>query len=293
MTSSLPVDVPDRPPTVTPTEVRRDLRLLTTDGVTLRAALWAGPGAAPRGTVVVLAHGFSGHLEKDHLLRMVAGLAEHCAVLAVELRGHGRSGGRSTLGDREVLDLDVAVASARAHGFTEVVTVGFSMGGSVVLRHAALVGDETLHAVDAVVAVSAPSRWYVRDTVPMRRLHWLVERRLGRVVARHVLRTRISAAGWDPLPPSPVELVGRIAPVPLLLVHGDSDAYFTVEHPRALHAAAGAPVELWLEEGLGHAESAVGTDLLSRIGAHLPALLAQRATGVTGVPAQRATGATR
>ncbi len=52
------------------------------------------------------------------------------------------------------------------------------MGGSVALRHAALRGG-----VDAVVSVSALSRWFVRDTVPMRRVHWLCETALGRATA--------------------------------------------------------------------------------------------------------------
>ena len=262
-------------PEIPPAPARR-LQLRTADGLTLRAGLWAPEHAPRRGTAVVLAHGFSGHLGKPALQRVARRLARTVPVLAVEMRGHGRSEGRSTLGDREVLDVDAAVAAARAHGYDEVVTLGFSMGGSTVLRHAALIGGETLHGPDAVVAVSAPSRWYARETAPMRRLHWLVEARLGRAVARHGLRTRVSAAGWDPLPASPVQVVGAIAPVPLLLVHGDADPYFPVEHAHALAAAAGEPSELWLEEGLGHAETAVGDALLDRLAAHLPSLLARR-----------------
>jgi fermentation-respiration switch protein FrsA (DUF1100 family) len=58
-------------------------------------------------------------------------------------------------------------------------------------------------------------------------------------------------------------------------VHGDADHYFPVEHPEALYAAAREPKELWLVEGFGHAESAATPELLDRIGAHLPALVAQ------------------
>lgn len=61
--------------------------------------------------------------------------------MTFSFRGHGRSGGRSTVGDKEVLDLEAAVEWARSLGHSRVVTVGFSMGGSVVLRHAALYGE--------------------------------------------------------------------------------------------------------------------------------------------------------
>jgi pimeloyl-ACP methyl ester carboxylesterase len=144
------------------------------------------------------------------------------------------------------------------------------MGGSVVLRHAALIGG-----VDAVVSVSAVSRWFYRDTKPMRRVHWAIETRLGRVVARRLFGTRIAAHGWSPVPESPVEVVGRITPTPLLLVHGDKDHYFPVEHPNALFEAARDPKELWLVEGFGHAEAAATPELLDRIGRHLPALVAR------------------
>jgi pimeloyl-ACP methyl ester carboxylesterase len=100
----------------------------------------------------------------------------------------------------------------------------------------------------------------------MRRLHWLVTRPEGRVVGRYGFRTRIHHRAWDPVPLSPVEAVPRIAPTPLLVVHGDRDGYFPVDHPRTLAAAAGDHGELWLEPGMGHAEHAAAGELLRRIG---------------------------
>ena len=238
------------------------------DGVRLSATHL--PSAADdRDLGVVLAHGFAGnHLAERHW-RIARGLARHAGVLAFDFRGHGGSGGVSTVGDREILDVDAAVAALRERGYRDVVTCGWSMGGSVALRHAALHGG-----VEAVVSVSAVSRWYVKDTTPMRRLHWLIERRAGRQVSRLFFRTRI-ADGWEDVPESPVEVVGRIAPIPLLLVHGDVDAYFGVEHPHALAAAAGEPCELWVVPGFGHAEGAATPELLDRIGTHLRVLVAQ------------------
>jgi len=244
------------------------LLLPTSDGERLAAQVL--PGGRDW---VVLAHGFSGSLRKPALQRIACRLSAYGTVLAYDARGHGGSSGVSTLGDREVLDVDAAVRHAREAGARSVVSVGFSMGGSTVLRQAALGQPRP----DAVVSVSAPSRWFVRDTVPMRRLHRVVETRTGRVFARGVMRTRISAVAWDPVPASPREVVGRIAPLPLLLVHGDRDAYFAKEHAVALHEAAGEPAELWLEPGFGHAEAAISADLVDRIGAHLSVLLGRRA----------------
>jgi pimeloyl-ACP methyl ester carboxylesterase len=246
------------------------LALRTVDGERLEAIHAEGPDPE-RPLAVIVAHGFTLHTARTGVRAVVAALSRYAGVVAFDFRGHGRSTGKSTVGHREVLDLDAAVSAARRLGYRDVVSCGWSMGGSVVLRHAALHGG-----VEGVISVSALSRWYYKDTKPMQRVHWAIETRLGRLVARRALRTRISPAGWpdDDIPESPVEVVPRISPIPVLFVHGDRDHYFPVEHPEALYEAANDPKELWLVEGFGHAESAATPELLDRIGAHLPALVA-------------------
>jgi fermentation-respiration switch protein FrsA (DUF1100 family) len=93
-----------------------------------------------------------------------------------------------------------------------------------------------------------------------------VEHRLGRLVSRTLLHTKISSGRWDPVPMPPAEAAAMIAPAPLLIVHGDLDGYFPVDHAEQLYAAARDPKELWIEHGFGHAESAATTVLLERIG---------------------------
>ncbi|TGZ02540.1 alpha/beta hydrolase [Streptomyces rhizosphaericola] len=305
--------------------------MLTDDGVpveavyeTCTAGSGTGPGAPPGARAeavadipaIVVAHGFTGSVDRPAVRRAARVFSQRAAVITFSFRGHGRSGGRSTVGDREVLDLAAAVGWARALGHSRVVTVGFSMGGSVALRHGALYTDpsskrspgcgpggsgasdasdrvpererrtakhsgahfgaqaaDTVAApcdayADAVVSVSAPARWYYRGTAPMRRLHWVVTRPSGRLVGRYGFRTRIATEEWDPVPLSPVAAVPLIAPAPLLLVHGDRDPYFPLDHPRMLAEAAGeGGAELWLERGMGHAENAADDALLARIAA--------------------------
>ncbi|HEX6077948.1 MAG TPA: alpha/beta hydrolase [Micromonosporaceae bacterium] len=238
-------------------------QLRTTDGVRLDVChQTAADGSRDLG--IVLAHGFTGSWRGAPQSRIAALLATSAGVVSFDFRGHGRSGGHSTVGDREILDVAAAVAWARTLGYRQVATLGFSMGASVVIRHAG-----QLAGPDAVAAVSGPGRWYFRGTPPMRRVHWIVERPAGRLVSRLALGTRISSGRWDPVPEQPTVAVARISPTPLLIVHGDRDRYFPVGHAHALYEAARQPKELWIVPGFGHAESAADPTLVSRIAAWL------------------------
>lgn len=236
------------------------IRLRTADGVPLVGIHRpAGAGGDP-GVAVVLCHGFTNSTATPAFGRISTRLTRVGDVVAADFRGHGGSGGRSSAGgDDEVTDLDAVVAWVRARGYRRVVTVGLSMGGGVVLRHAALRGG-----LDAAVSVSAVSRWYVRDTQAMRRVHFLLETGVGRWFAERVLHTRLGGR-WPTPPSSPIEIVHRIAPMPLLIVHGDRDRYFPVVHPYTLARAVGPSANLWVVPGFGHAESGLRPDLVDGI----------------------------
>lgn len=231
--------------------------LVTSDGVPIETVHLPGPADL----AIVMAHGFTQSWQTPMVWKIAKRFHEAVGVVTFDFRGHGRSGGLSTLGDKEVLDVDVAIRYARQLGYARVATVGFSMGGSVVLRQAGLIGG-----ADAVVSVSGPGHWFYRGTVPMRRVHFAAEHRVGRLFAKHVLNTRISACGWpvpDPVPPA--EAAARISPVPVLVVHGDKDVFFPPEHGRELYDGAREPKELWLLPGFGHAERAMDDAVADRI----------------------------
>jgi len=226
----------------------------TSDGVDLAGVHLAGPLDGP---AFVIGHGFTHGLREPATRAVLAAFARHGAVAAVDFRGHGRSGGRSTVGRDETFDLDAAVGWAREQGYGTVTVVGFSMGAAIALRHAA-VGSAP---GDAVVSVSSPSRWYIRESAPMRRVQWLLESPLGLLTGR-ALGVRLGEP-WFDLPTSPVEAIGAITR-PVLLVHGTADGYFHPGHVQALHRASVA-AEVWIEPGMGHGETATTPWLVERI----------------------------
>ncbi|MDX8034658.1 alpha/beta fold hydrolase [Lentzea sp. BCCO 10_0856] len=208
-----------------------------------------------------MGHGFTNNVQKPYVSRVLARLATHAGVVAFDFRGHGRSEGKSTVGADEIHDVEAGVLKARELGYSKIATVGFSMGASIVVRHAALAETRP----DAVVSVSGPARWWSRETAPMRRVHWLLEQPHGKLAAR-AMGVRLGES-WVQPPESPLEVVARITPTPLLIVHGDLDHYFGPEHAMSLHRASLGHAELWIEKGMRHAESAATPDLVDRMAA--------------------------
>ena len=198
-------------------------------------------------TALVFCHGFTGWHQKGRLVRFQEELARWFAVYAFDLRGHGRSGGMSAFGALEHLDVDAVVALARGEdGHERVVTVGGSMGGIAVLRHAALVGG-----VDAVVCVSTPARWSGHQSDAVRKMLWLTGTRGGERVLR-AWGTRITR-DWQRIE-DPADVVERISPTPLFVVHGLDDHFFDEEEAWLLYRRAREPKRLLLSDRFGHAE---------------------------------------
>jgi pimeloyl-ACP methyl ester carboxylesterase len=231
--------------------------IVTDDGVPIDAAHLPGD----EGLGIVLAHGFAQSWQRPAVWKAATRLNKFGGVVTFDFRGHGRSGGVSTMGDKEIKDVKVAIGYARELGYRHVATIGFSMGASTVLRHAGLIGH-----VDAVVSVSGPGRWFYRGTRPMRLVHLAIEHRAGRMFTKAILKTRISNGKWDPVPLPPDDAAALIAPIPLLIIHGDNDEFFPVDHAERIYAAANEPKELWIVPGFGHAERGTGPQLIGRIG---------------------------
>ncbi len=242
-------------------------------------------GDGPR--TFVIAHGLTGHRARAGVRLITQWFAQHGRVVVFDQRGHGQSGGASTLGYREPLDLDVACAWARTLSDAPLVTVGFSLGASVALRHAALASaPERASAIDAAITVrerpdatalvSGVGEWYFRGTHIMDRLGRLIETPWGRVAIRATQGVRVSMGDWPPRPTAPAADIptqpsacAALIGGPLLFVHGDRDHYFPPEHSARVHAAAVAAgndrATLWIEPGMGHAEHGTSEQLVRRI----------------------------
>lgn len=241
-----------------------DVRLVTRDDVTIVGSYLPGPAttASPAEVpAVVLAHGFAGHRRKPAYAMLAERLADDAAVLTLDLRGHGDSRGRSTLGDREALDVRAGAAWLRERGHRWTAAIGVSMGATAALRAA---GGGPPEAFDAVCAISGPAEFIRDDTPAVRALARTMTSTTWRIMAELAYRVRIAREWGDPA--DAVALVENVAPTPLLLVHGADDHFFSPEHADRLFARAREPKRLWHEPaGFGHAEDGLTPAFVERL----------------------------
>jgi fermentation-respiration switch protein FrsA (DUF1100 family) len=194
---------------------------------------------------LILCHGYQRCMEEPFSLAVEL-RQRGFGVLLFDFRGCGRSGGRyTTIGHDEKHDLLAAVRWLRGRlgAGAPIGVLGISMGGSVAIEAAA-----TCPAIGAVVADSAFA--HLSGAVAHRfsslgRVDLVLHHTTMRI-AEHMVRGRVARV-------RPVDAVARIAPRPLLLIHGMADDIVPVAHARELFAAAGEPKELWLLEGTSHA----------------------------------------
>ena len=252
------------------------------DGVTIVAET---KGDGP--VTFVMVHGITGHRGKTGVRLTTDWLAQHGRVVWFDQRGHGESSGACTMSYREPMDLDAAVAWARTLSDAPIVTIGFSLGAAVAVRHAAIacapdrVTTPDLDIVvrerpDATVLVSGVGQWFFRGSHVMDRLFRITTTPWGRLALRMAEGVKVSLRDWgkdvnaaaDSLPTSPKASAALIAH-PLLVMHGDRDHYFPVEHAHWVADAASnggnGRVTLWVEPGMGHAERGMTEAIVGRI----------------------------
>jgi pimeloyl-ACP methyl ester carboxylesterase len=236
----------------------RPFEVRSADGLALRGHRL---GEAP--AALVFCHGFTGWHRKGRLVAFQEQLAGAFTVYAFDFRGHGESEGLSSFGAKEHLDVDAVVALARAEGFERVFTFGGSMGGIAVIRQAALMGG-----TDGVVAVSTPARWDGHSSEAVRRMTWLTASPMGRRLLQ-AWGTRVSRE-WEGAE-DPADVVDRISPTPLVLVHGRDDHYFDEENAWLLYRRARRPKRLLLASRFGHAEDGYTPGFASQVASVLGA----------------------
>jgi dipeptidyl aminopeptidase/acylaminoacyl peptidase len=217
-----------------------ELGVRTADG--LRLLTWILPGS--RDAAVVVSGGHRGRI--SDVLGIGAALRRAgFSVVAYAWRGTpGSDRAGHTLGANERRDLTAVLDAVQDRlGAVPIGLLGYSMGGAVSIAVAA--EDSRVRAVCADSPFADPVDLLIERTG--RRLLFPAAALVMPAVALMSRRTGARLGDFHP-----AAAVARIAPRPLLIIHGDADTSVPVENGRRLHAAAGQPKELWVVPGAPH-----------------------------------------
>jgi pimeloyl-ACP methyl ester carboxylesterase len=202
-------------------------------------------------TWAVFVHGRSARLHEG--FRLAPGLVDaglHLLTIAYrdDPDAPRSPDGRSHLGDTEWEDVEAAIAFALDHGATDVVLVGYSMGGGIAAtcaRRSPLARHVRALVLDAPVLDWAPViRWAARERgVPGAVLPMLLPASMALASVR-------AGIDWHALTHHPESIT-----IPTLLVHGDRDSTVPVALADELAAARPDLVRYVRVAGAGHCRS--------------------------------------
>jgi uncharacterized protein len=230
---------PMRELVLTPDQIGLDYQevdFAAADGVRLHG--WYLPASAPRRGSILFLHGNAQNIS-THIASVAWLPAQGFDVLLFDYRGYGRSGSSPSLPGLH-LDFEAALETLLARPGTDpdrVVVFGQSLGGSLAIT--ALAASPRREQVQALIVEGAFTsyRALAREKLAGLWLSWPFQVPLGLTIDDRY---------------RPVDVIGELAPLPLLIVHGEDDQVVPREHATALYEAARPPKTLWLVPGAGH-----------------------------------------
>ena len=218
-----------------------DVEFHSKDGTVLRG--WWIP--APSRKVVVFAHGRnSGRWMASRFLRPLHDAGFN--VLTFDFRAHaGSDGDFSSLGFHEQEDLIAAIDFAAGKNMERIGLAGYSMGGATGIL--AMARDERVQAGLFESAFANVSDQIADNAASMGVPRWPL---VPLVLAHYAYRGNMDLTRMNP-----EDVIGSIAPRPVLLIHGDQDPVISIEHGYRLLEAAGEPRDHWWIPGGSHVNS--------------------------------------
>ena len=252
---------------------------------------WLIPGVLPDGRLtvdrtIVVVHGTRTNREDPgaHLLELTVSLAHKgLGVLSFDMRGMGESPPAPlSMGNLEQRDVLGAVDFLRSGtppfpelGRPRIIGgLGISMGAATLLLAAAVEPGIQAMVSDSAYAEIVPileREIAKRSVAPIGRVP-------GVLAPSSLVMARLFY-GVDFFAARPVATIGRIAPRPILLIHGTADDYVPISNFRELNAAAasapGAHVTTWIVPNARHAQAfkKTGAEYVTRVVAFFDAAL--------------------
>ncbi|MCK5346730.1 MAG: alpha/beta fold hydrolase, partial [Candidatus Heimdallarchaeota archaeon] len=183
--------------------------------------------------IIIVAHGFYNNKGTLLFQKIAQEFSEKYDVIVFDFRGHGQSDGLFTWTSEEAQDLRLMVSYAKEQGYRRVGVIGFSLGAAITLIEGAANRD-----IDSIISVSAPYDF------------WKINYRFWEEGMLEDLKLNLGPKGKGkgirPGSPflnkvRPIDIVGNIAPTPVLFLHGKDDWLIKSSHSDKLFKKAKDP----------------------------------------------------
>jgi len=221
----------------------KEVEFAASDGLLLRGWWIPAPGSY---RAVTIMHGHGGSMDCD-IHRAPELLTAGFSVFLFDFRAHGRSQGRlATFGYLEQQDVQGAVTFLKSQGVKSIGLLGFSYGGM-----AAMLAAPHCPEVKAVISDGGPAR--LRTAIIGRFIEAHLSSILGTFAAWLIIGAASLRLGVNLFCYEPIRWVGKIAPKPILFIHGELDQYLSDFNQ--LYAAANEPKEVWRLDGVHHTKA--------------------------------------
>ncbi|MEM8951976.1 MAG: alpha/beta hydrolase [Pseudomonadota bacterium] len=233
-----------------------DVNFEAADGTRLHG--WFFPAKGERIGSVLFLHGNAENIS-THFAN-VAWLAEAgIDAFVFDYRGYGKSEGDPTL---EGLHLDAAAALDTLIAMDgvepeRIAVFGQSLGGAIALHMVAETPHKEQLAGLVVEGAFSGYRSIAREKLAKFWLTWPLQGPLGLTIDDSF---------------SPIRAAVDLAPLPLLIIHGQKDQVIPPHHGEALFDAAGEPKTIWRPPNAGHIQALANLQMRDRLKAYLTSI---------------------
>lgn len=209
------------------------------DGTRLFAWYFRHTGSAPAKGVLVHFHGNAENLS-SHFLNVLWILRHGYDFFIFDYRGYGRSEGEAVSVGSAVADGRAALRYVQARNpKLPIIVLGQSLGGALAaravfdlkdeVRPRLLALDSTFHSYKSIASEVLSRNWF---TWPFQWLSYIV------------LSDKYA----------PEDVLAKLAPIPVLVIHGDADRVVDYPFGQKVFALASEPKEFWQISGGGHTD---------------------------------------
>jgi len=217
----------------------QEVRFKTRDGLELYG--WFLPAKGPAAGTIMQLHGNAENIS-THFTSLAWMPARGFNVFTFDYRGYGASEGDPTLEGVQI-DIDAAMQALLARNDIDrdrIVMYGQSLGGALAAYYVAQSPyRDRLHALILESAFSG----YVDVVREKLADHWFTWP--FQWIPQLTVDDRFS----------PLPVMAKISPLPVLILHGDQDRVVPVQDGERLYAAALEPKQLWIVPGAGHIQT--------------------------------------